>query len=81
VNDKPLFEAAYPFQNDVLALPVTDLNQAAEWYGKSFGLTEAERRHLLRRLALAATPALEALQDFVADSKALAAMLAEPFDD
>ncbi|MDE2990056.1 MAG: VOC family protein [Chloroflexota bacterium] len=44
MNDKPLFEAAYPFQDDVLSLPVTDLDEAAEWYGKSFGLTEAERR-------------------------------------
>ncbi len=42
--DRPLFEAAYPFQDDVLALPVTDLDQAVEWYGRAFGLTEAERR-------------------------------------
>lgn len=44
MNDKPLFEAAYPFQDDVLALPVENLDQAAEWYGRSFGLSEAERR-------------------------------------
>ena len=44
MNDKPLFEAAYPFQDDVLSLPVTDLDEAAEWYGKSFGLTESDRR-------------------------------------
>ena len=44
MNDKPLFEAAFPFQDDVLALPVTDLDQAAEWYGRSSGLTAAERR-------------------------------------
>ena len=39
----PLFEAAFPFQDDVLALPVKDLDQAARWYGQSFGLTEVER--------------------------------------
>ena len=44
MNDKPLFEAAYPFQDDVLALPVADLDHATEWYGRSFGLAEAERR-------------------------------------
>lgn len=44
MNDIPLFEAAYPFQDDVLALPVEGLDQAVEWYGRSFGLTEVERR-------------------------------------
>lgn len=27
-----MFKAAYPFQNDVLALPVTDLEAASRWY-------------------------------------------------
>ncbi len=44
MSDAPLFEAAYPFQDDVLALPVTDLDQASEWYARAFGLAEAERR-------------------------------------
>ena len=44
MNGKPLFEAAFPFQDDVLTLSVEDLDQAAEWYARSFGLTEAERR-------------------------------------
>ena len=44
MSDTPLFEAAYPFQDDVLALPVTDLDQASEWYARAFGLAEAERR-------------------------------------
>ena len=44
MNNDPLFEAAFPFQKDVLALPVTDLDQAARWYGQSFGLDEVERR-------------------------------------
>ena len=38
-----LFEAAYPFQDDVLALPVKDIDIAAEWYAKAFGLREVER--------------------------------------
>ena len=38
-----LFEAAYPFQDDVLALPVTDIDVAAAWYAKAFGLREVER--------------------------------------
>lgn len=40
---EPLFRAAYPFQKDVLALPVADLDAAVHWYGKAFGLTEVER--------------------------------------
>lgn len=39
-----LFEAAYPFQDDVLALPVEDLDAAAQWYADAFGLHEVERR-------------------------------------
>ena len=39
----PLFKAAHPFQDDVLALPVKDVDVAAEWYAKAFGLREVER--------------------------------------
>ena len=39
-----LYEAAFPFAGDVLALPVEDLDRAAEWYAARFGLTEVERR-------------------------------------
>jgi len=39
-----LFAAAYPFQDDVLALPVADIDTAAEWYAAAFGLREVERR-------------------------------------
>ena len=39
-----LFEAADPFANDVLALPVTDLDETVSWYQRSFGLSEVERR-------------------------------------
>lgn len=38
-----LYEAAYPFAKDVLALPVEDIDRAAEWYGPRFGLVEVER--------------------------------------
>ena len=39
-----LFQAAYPFADDVMALPVSDIDEAAKWYGKAFGLNEVERR-------------------------------------
>ena len=38
-----LYKAAYPFQDDVLALPVEDIDRAAEWYGEKFGLHEVDR--------------------------------------
>ena len=38
-----LFEAAYPFADDVLALPVIDLDKTVAWYQRSFGLAEVER--------------------------------------
>ena len=41
--NEPRFDAAYPFQDDVLALPVTDLDATAEWYSAHFGMTEVER--------------------------------------
>ena len=37
------FKAAYPYQNDVLALPVADLDSASEWYARHFGMSEVER--------------------------------------
>ncbi len=40
----PLYEAAFPFADDVLALPVRDIDEAARWYGERFGLCEVERR-------------------------------------
>ncbi|MCA9099627.1 MAG: VOC family protein [Planctomycetales bacterium] len=40
----PAFVSASPYQNDVLALPVEDLDRAAEWYGRHFGMCEIERR-------------------------------------
>ena len=44
VASSKLYEAAFPFAEDVLALPVEDLDRAAEWYAASFGLVEVERR-------------------------------------
>src|SRR5688572_17168157 len=44
MSGDPLFKAAFPYQKDVLALPVADLDAAACWYARSFGLTEIERR-------------------------------------
>jgi len=44
VSDSPLFEAAFPYQEDVLALPVVDLDATARWYSNAFGLQEVERR-------------------------------------
>jgi catechol 2,3-dioxygenase-like lactoylglutathione lyase family enzyme len=43
MSSAPEFKAAYPYQNDVLALPVTDLDSAAKWYSEHFGMHEVER--------------------------------------
>ncbi|GAB5516947.1 VOC family protein [Rhodopirellula baltica] len=40
---KPSFQSASPYKDDVLALPVTDLDKASNWYCKHFGMTEVER--------------------------------------
>ncbi len=37
------FEAAFPFQDDVLALPVNDLDATSQWYSEHFGMAEVER--------------------------------------
>ena len=41
---KPLFKAAYPYQQDVLALPVSDISVASDWYSKHFDMAEVERK-------------------------------------
>jgi len=43
MSDEPQFQAAFPYQEDVLALPVADLDNAAEWYCQHFGMIEVER--------------------------------------
>jgi len=39
----PLLKAAFPYQADVLTLPVLDLDAASHWYANAFGLREVER--------------------------------------
>ncbi len=39
------FKAAFPYQRDILALPVVDIDAAAHWYTQSFGMIEVERRN------------------------------------
>jgi catechol 2,3-dioxygenase-like lactoylglutathione lyase family enzyme len=43
MSSAPQFKAAYPYQKDVLALPVTNLDAAAQWYSEHFGMREVER--------------------------------------
>ncbi|HUF71852.1 MAG TPA: VOC family protein [Gammaproteobacteria bacterium] len=43
MTDTHRFKAAFPYQNDVLALPVTDLDAAAQCYSKHFDMREVER--------------------------------------
>jgi catechol 2,3-dioxygenase-like lactoylglutathione lyase family enzyme len=40
---QPTFQSAAPYQDDVLALPVVDLDAASAWYSKHFGMTEVDR--------------------------------------
>ena len=42
--DAAVFKAAFPYQKDVLALPVVDLDEASRWYGNAFAMQEVERR-------------------------------------
>ena len=44
VASSKLYKAAFPFADDVLALPVEDLDRAVGWYAARFGLVEVERR-------------------------------------
>ena len=44
MSNTPAFESAAAYQDDVLALPVADLDKASDWYCKHFGMTEVERR-------------------------------------
>lgn len=43
MSNGPRFKKAFPYQKNVLALPVTDIDAAAKWYGEHFGMTEVER--------------------------------------
>ncbi|MEM9367898.1 MAG: VOC family protein [Planctomycetota bacterium] len=44
MSDAAVFESVSAYQEDVLGLPVSNLDVASEWYCKHFGLTEVERR-------------------------------------
>jgi catechol 2,3-dioxygenase-like lactoylglutathione lyase family enzyme len=44
MTEKPSFRAAFPYQQDVLALPVSDLDAAAQWYAAHFGMVEVARK-------------------------------------
>ena len=44
MSSNPEFKRAFPYQKDVLALPVTDLDAASRWYCAHFGMVEVERR-------------------------------------
>ncbi|UJB68890.1 VOC family protein [Acaryochloris sp. 'Moss Beach'] len=44
MSNQPKFEAAFPFQEDVLALPVVDLDTTADWYAQAFDMVEVERK-------------------------------------
>jgi catechol 2,3-dioxygenase-like lactoylglutathione lyase family enzyme len=44
MSEAPRFKAAFPYQKDVLALPVADLDAASRWYSEKFGMVEVERR-------------------------------------
>lgn len=44
MTSAPRFKKAFPYQKDVLALPVTDLDAASRWYCAHFGMVEVERR-------------------------------------
>lgn len=41
---QPTFQSASPYKDDVLALPVTDLDVASAWYCKHFAMTEVRRQ-------------------------------------
>jgi catechol 2,3-dioxygenase-like lactoylglutathione lyase family enzyme len=43
MSSAPTFKSASPYQKDVLALPVKVLDEASDWYGKHFRMTEVER--------------------------------------
>ncbi|MXZ22263.1 MAG: VOC family protein [Caldilineaceae bacterium SB0665_bin_25] len=44
MNSNKLYEAAFPYAEDVHPLPVEDIDRAAAWYSDAFGLKEVERR-------------------------------------
>ncbi len=43
MTESTSFKNAFPFQQDVLALPVIDLDSASNWYCEKFGMQEVSR--------------------------------------
>ncbi len=43
MSTQSTFKSAAPFQDDVLALPVADLDTTSAWYCQHFGMTEVGR--------------------------------------
>jgi len=41
---KAVFESAFPYGDDIMALPVADLDAAVDWYGEHFAMVEVERK-------------------------------------
>jgi len=44
MTQRTVFEKAFPYGTDVLALPVADLESATTWYAEHFGMVEVERK-------------------------------------
>jgi catechol 2,3-dioxygenase-like lactoylglutathione lyase family enzyme len=44
MSENVLFEAAFSYGDDILALPVVDLEAAVNWYARHFGMKEVERK-------------------------------------
>jgi catechol 2,3-dioxygenase-like lactoylglutathione lyase family enzyme len=43
MSSDPRFRKVSPYQDDILALPVADLDVASRWYCDHFGMAEVER--------------------------------------
>lgn len=44
MGENVIFEKAFPFGDDIFALPVADLDSAANWYAHHFAMAEVERK-------------------------------------
>jgi len=44
MSTKAVFESAFPYGDDIMALPVADLDAAVDWYGRHFAMVEVERK-------------------------------------
>src|SRR5438477_5238494 len=44
MGEKATFQQVFPYGDDVLALPVADVESAASWYARHFAMVEVERR-------------------------------------